>query len=536
MPEAPDRTMGSAIAADLSPPTTAVCWVIRWRSLPAVLAFGALLAAYAGQSSGQDEIERIDLEDAKFCLWSGTELPGESIFAFQPPADAREFVNQMLRATGVPLSRIVVKTANVGNAMAVLRRRKQYILFSSSFIEDLRSQSGSDWAAKAVFAHELGHHLSQHLLNGDGDQQIEELEADSFSGTTLCRLGASLSDAQKALNFLGAEETVTHPHPAARLEAVAQGWRQAVARGDCQPGAPVDEAETLFKSDRELRIDATNIDDYLIKSQISADKIVIDGVTFAAEREVVLLSNRLELQGSARLASPRINIVTATLSGGFVDADGDEGENGGEIFIAAGSIDGTTIRATGGKGRDGEDGATGADGPPGANGRNGRCGPGMLDQFVGSTNGQAGADGQRGGDGKPGKNGGRGGNVVLLTVEDLAVVADVSGGLGGKGGAGGRGGRGGRGGQGGAGCTGLGGTQPTRPNGSNGRRGDDGSAGKDGDPGPAGSVWQQRVSSLAKIASVFDENMTTEEAILQLRQMARGQVDDDPSAAEEGGR
>ncbi len=522
MLETPDRRMGLATAA-------------RWHRLT-VLACGILLAAYAVQSSGQDEIERIDLEDARYCLWSGTELPGVSIFTFQPPADAREFVNQMLRATGISLRRIVVKTANVGNAMAALRRRTQYILFSSSFIEDLRNQSGSDWAAKAVFAHELGHHLNQHLLTGDGDQQIEELEADSYSGNILCRLGASLSDAQKALNFLGAEETVTHPHPDARLEAVAQGWRQAMARGDCQPVAPVEEAKTIFRSDRELRIDATNIDDYVTKSQISADEIIIDDVTFATEREVVLLSNRLELQGSARLAGPRINIVTAALSGGFVDTSGDEGENGGEIFIAAGSIDGTTIRATGGKGIDGEDGATGADGPPGENGRSGRCGPGMFDQFVGSTNGKTGGEGKPGADGKPGGNGGRGGRVLLLTVEDLAVVPDVSGGLGGKGGAGGLGGRGGQGGQGGAGCTGLGGTQPTRPNGPNGRPGGEGSPGRDGDSGPAGSVRRQQVPSLTKIAGVFDENMTTEEAILQLRQMVRRQVINDPSAGEEGSR
>ena len=484
------------------------------------------------QSSGQDRIERIDFEGARYCLWSGGVLSDESRFSFRPPDDAREFVNQLLSFAGLAQRGIVVRTANVGNAVAMVREKnRRYIFFSSGFIEDLRAKSGSDWAAKTVFAHELGHHLNQHLLAEDADRQIQELEADTYSGHVLCRLGATLEEARKAFTVPGAVETATHPAPAARLEAVTQGWRETKKQGDCghpPPAPPV----KLFASDRELTIDATNVEEHMSKGQISADKIVLDDVTFSADREIVFLSNRLEFQGAARLVGPAINIVTAELVGGFVDASGGEGEAGGEIFIAAGSIDGTTIRAAGGNGGKGKDGAPGADGPPGVNGRNGRCGPGMFNEFVGSTNGGAGGDGGRGGDGEPGGAGCRGGRVLLLTVGEPGIVPDVSGGPGGKGGAGGLGGRGGQGGRGGAGCAGLGGTQPTRPNGPNGRLGPSGSPGDDGDSGPAGSVWRQSLESLATVSEVLDGNMTTEEEILQLRIMVRRQPGDGSSEKE----
>ena len=56
----------------------------------------------------------------------------------------------------------------------------------------------------------------------------EVLEADEFSGFVLRKLGASLEEAQAAMNMMSEDyETSTHPERNRRLRAIALGWNNA---------------------------------------------------------------------------------------------------------------------------------------------------------------------------------------------------------------------------------------------------------------------------------------------------------------------
>ena len=55
-----------------------------------------------------------------------------------------------------------------------------------------------------------------------------ETKADEFSGFVLERMGASLEEAQAALNVLPAgASSAAHPVPADRLNYVAEGWNKS---------------------------------------------------------------------------------------------------------------------------------------------------------------------------------------------------------------------------------------------------------------------------------------------------------------------
>lgn len=62
-----------------------------------------------------------------------------------------------------------------------------------------------DRAAIGVMAQEVGHHLPGHTITAQGSRPAMELEADDFSGFVLGRFGASLADAQAAIQALAGD-------------------------------------------------------------------------------------------------------------------------------------------------------------------------------------------------------------------------------------------------------------------------------------------------------------------------------------------
>jgi len=121
-----------------------------------------------------------------------------------------------------------VKAAQIPNAAAVVYQGKRYVLYNPSFINTLVKTAGNEWAAVSVLAHEIGHHLNGHTLENHGSKPDEELEADEFSGFVLRRMGASLSEAQAAMQIAAtARETATHPAKYDRLAAIQNGWKNA---------------------------------------------------------------------------------------------------------------------------------------------------------------------------------------------------------------------------------------------------------------------------------------------------------------------
>ena len=140
---------------------------------------------------------------------------------------ATKIIDHILETVGLQAS-FEIRRANVPNAAAVVYQGKRYILYNPSFIAAMDKAAGTPWASVAVLAHEIGHHLNGHTLDGKGSLPAIELEADEFSGFALRKMGASLSEAQVAMRIVAsAKATRTHPARGDRLLAIANGWNHA---------------------------------------------------------------------------------------------------------------------------------------------------------------------------------------------------------------------------------------------------------------------------------------------------------------------
>ncbi len=120
------------------------------------------------------------------------------------------------------INNAVAKNIDVGNG-----HKERYILYDANFFKKIDDKAANGWAATSVLAHEIGHHLNGHSLNNEGSNHKFELEADEFSGFVLARMGASLEDAQSAIQTLRYEKaTRTHPAKADRLLRIEKGWNR----------------------------------------------------------------------------------------------------------------------------------------------------------------------------------------------------------------------------------------------------------------------------------------------------------------------
>ncbi|MDB5229958.1 MAG: hypothetical protein JWN76_763 [Chitinophagaceae bacterium] len=138
--------------------------------------------------------------------------------------DANVIADRVMDAVGLSAN-FVIKAARVDNAAAMVFRGKRYIMYNPSFMNQINRATGNEWAAISVLAHEIGHQVFDHSLDGQGSNPKKELEADAFSGFALRRMGASLEEAQVAMKLVANyREDPSHPQGADRLQAIESGW------------------------------------------------------------------------------------------------------------------------------------------------------------------------------------------------------------------------------------------------------------------------------------------------------------------------
>ncbi len=162
------------------------------------------------------------------CSFDDSETETEH-YIDNPTKETNQIVEKIMRTNVLPQN-FIIKAANCKNALATTEGGNRYILYSTHFLENFKKEANSQWAAYSVLAHEIGHHLSNHNLaeTDNSKRKIQELQADKYAGGVLYRLGATLHEAQAGIRSFSLEsETTTHPNKNARLEAVAQGWKQA---------------------------------------------------------------------------------------------------------------------------------------------------------------------------------------------------------------------------------------------------------------------------------------------------------------------
>lgn len=161
-----------------------------------------------------------------------SDVSNSSIYFFNPDIEAEHTIEKIMKLVSLP-SNFIIKAANVDNAVATIiptdsLNLKRFILYNPTFMESVKLTTGNDFSGWSILAHEIGHHLSGHTLGGTGDSHKQELEADEFSGYVMYKMGATLKQAQSAINkFCSEEGSISHPPKSARLTAVATGWYNA---------------------------------------------------------------------------------------------------------------------------------------------------------------------------------------------------------------------------------------------------------------------------------------------------------------------
>jgi hypothetical protein len=147
---------------------------------------------------------------------------------FASVAEGQAIIADILEAVNRKANFEIRSTNSVPNAAAVNYGGRRYVLYNPNFINSLDRASGNRWASISVLAHEVGHHLEGHTETGEGSNPTIELEADEFSGYALRKMGASLAEAQSAMQLIASERTsTTHPGKQNRLAAIENGWKMA---------------------------------------------------------------------------------------------------------------------------------------------------------------------------------------------------------------------------------------------------------------------------------------------------------------------
>ncbi len=175
---------------------------------------------------------QIPIDCTNSCSYYGEEI-GEETYGFTSDEEARNALQNIVKHTGLPVN-FTLMAGNVPNASAIIRCNEltgdcdRYILYNQDFMLRVKQKTKTDWAAISILAHEIGHHLSGHTLLVGGSRPALELQADKFSGFVLYNMGATLDEAQIAINtFVGDIGGPTHPGRSARIAAITNGWIQA---------------------------------------------------------------------------------------------------------------------------------------------------------------------------------------------------------------------------------------------------------------------------------------------------------------------
>lgn len=207
------------------------------------------------------------------CGYHSSARSGSQALKFGSNAEAKAAVDRILRVIGLTRDLVIEASDDVENAEAGIDgNNRRYIYYNPAFMERITNKARTDWAALAIMAHEIGHHLLGHRIENEGatpqEEEVirhrQELAADKYSGFILRYMGASLRHAQSAVEAFGDDErSSTHPPMRERLDAIRAGWTEA---NDIVKGLTAVEEEA---SDRQPRPPAASAPEPLPRRVVS---------------------------------------------------------------------------------------------------------------------------------------------------------------------------------------------------------------------------------------------------------------------------
>jgi tetratricopeptide (TPR) repeat protein len=158
--------------------------------------------------------------------------PAKNISDAESEKWMKEMVDKITALVGLKNRFRLRSVKNYNNCAAVCFDnnigQERFIQFDRIFLEEYQRKTKNKWFVVGVLAHELGHHLNGHSLDGIGSRPDKELDADEFAGFVLQKLGANYEEARAIFSFLNETEgPPTHPVRWKRYTAVSRGWDRA---------------------------------------------------------------------------------------------------------------------------------------------------------------------------------------------------------------------------------------------------------------------------------------------------------------------
>jgi hypothetical protein len=102
---------------------------------------------------------------------------------------------------------------------------KRQIYFNKAFMDRIKQRRRDDWTLIAIAAHEVGHHLGNHVLRPWLRRQLAEREADYHAGFVLARMGAGYADTIDVVRWPPEVASSDYPSREQRLCEIGRGWR-----------------------------------------------------------------------------------------------------------------------------------------------------------------------------------------------------------------------------------------------------------------------------------------------------------------------
>lgn len=207
---------------------------------------------------------------------------------FASVTEARSIIDEIISVMNLKVN-FEVREANVPNAGAVFYNGKRYILYNPVFIKQIDRAAKTDWASISILAHEIGHHVLGHTFRSGGNSYQQELEADQFSGLVLKKMGATLEEAQVAMNMIASDRaSATHPARAYRLDAIAKGWNSGAAPENDVASAKNANSGTnspiVISSPQSISTSNANTEKVLSRESAIADRYILVDVKFSIDK------------------------------------------------------------------------------------------------------------------------------------------------------------------------------------------------------------------------------------------------------------
>jgi hypothetical protein len=192
---------------------------------PSILLVISILWVFASRAQNITDKEQTVIGSFTGSVAKTTDLP-----FFASSFDAEQIVASIMDVMGLE-STFKIKIANVPNVEAAMRHHERYILYNPEFVDNVNKVTKNKWASIFILAHEVGHHLEGHTAANIKSRPDIELQADEFAGFVLCKMGATLQDAQLAMHYISnIAASKTHPGRFDRLVAIEKGWDKAEAQ------------------------------------------------------------------------------------------------------------------------------------------------------------------------------------------------------------------------------------------------------------------------------------------------------------------